>query len=194
MVFPVDRRPVNSNVVRLIYSRMQIRLAVIITIEFMLFSLTPSLAAQSSRRFNKYKVPVYTGRIHPPKGIRHVIGNEWRDDLGNYVSAPYVNFAGKYHMSFDCGGPQCRYFTITDLSSGRTLNLLKGFQFTQPLPTGDDGHLHLIQFVTQPDSKLLILQYYVEVGERDECRERAFVLKGKKLRPISATRRGCRDY
>jgi hypothetical protein len=174
---------------------MQIRAVVIIAIQFMLLGLTPSSAAQSSLRFNKYKVPVYTGRIHPPKGIRHVIGNEWLDDLGKPLDPPAVNFAGKYSISFDCGGgTQCHYFTITDLSSGRTLNLLKDFQFAEPLPKTDDRHLHLIQFTTRPESKLLILQYYVELGEGDECRERAFVLNGERLRPITATRRGCRHY
>ncbi len=59
------------------------------------FFLTPSLATQGLPRFEDYKVPVYKGAIHRPEWIRHIGGDEWRDNLGKLVDAPEVNFAGK---------------------------------------------------------------------------------------------------
>ena len=83
--------------------------------------LTPSLAAQSWPRFKDYEVPLYKSAIHRPKWIRHVKGDEWRDDLNKLVDPPEVNFAGKYFVAGHSCGTGCRYYTMTDLASGREL-------------------------------------------------------------------------
>jgi hypothetical protein len=111
-----------------------------IAISLIFFSLTPSFSAQSSSRFEDYEVPVYTGTIHRPKWIRHVSGDEWRDNLGKLVDPPEVNFAGKYFVVVHSCGTGCRYYTMTDLSSGRALDLLKDFGAAEPLPRTRDGY------------------------------------------------------
>ena len=94
---------------------------VIVAISLVFFYLTPALAAQSSPRFEDYQVAVSTGTIHQPKWIRHIGGDEWRDDMGKLVDPPEINFAGKYFVAVHSCGTGCRYYTMTDLSSGRAL-------------------------------------------------------------------------
>jgi len=139
-------------------------------------SLTPSLVAQSTSRFEDYEVPVYTGAIHRPKWIRKVGGNEWRDNLGKLVDPLEVNFAGKYFVAVHSCGTGCRYYTMTDLSSGRALDLLKDFDAAEPPPKTRDGYPYITDLITRANSKLLVAQYHVELRRGKECRERAFVL------------------
>ena len=168
--------------------------AAAIAISFMLLSLTPSWAAQSSSGFEDYEVQVYTGAIHRPKWIRHVGGDEWRDNLGKLVDPPEVNFAGKYFVVVHSCGTGCRYYTMTDLSSGRALDLLKDFDAAEPPPKTRDGYPYITDLITRANSKLLIAQYHVELPRGEECRERAFVLHGEKITPIINTRRKCTQY
>ncbi len=170
-----------------------IKATVTISLSVAFFCLTPSLAAQSSPRFKDYEVPVYTGAIHRPKWIRRVSGDEWRDNLGKLVEPPEVNFAGKYFISVHSCGTGCRYYTMTDLSSGRELNLLKDFGAAEPPPTTREGYPYT-DLITRANSKLLVAQYRVESPRGEECRERAFVLVGDKLTPIIGTQRTCTQY
>jgi hypothetical protein len=103
------------------------RPTVAIAVLLLLFTLPAPLTAQSSPRFEDYEVAVYTGAIHRPKWIRHVGSDEWRDNIGKLVEPAEVNFAGKYFVAVHSCGTGCRYYTMTDLSSGRELNLLKDF-------------------------------------------------------------------
>jgi hypothetical protein len=153
------------------------------------FCLTPSLAAQSWPRFKDYQVPLYKGAIHRPKWIRHVKGDEWRDDLNKLVDPPEVNFAGKYVVACHSCGTGCRYYTMTDLASGRELNLLKDFDAAEPPPKTREGYPYITDLVTRAKSKLLIAQYQIDSPRGQECRERAFVYNGHSLTPISSTRR-----
>lgn len=171
-----------------------IRASVTISLSIVFFWLTPSLAMQSSPRFEDYEVPVYTGAIHRPKWIRRVSGDEWRDNLGKLVEPPEVNFAGKYFISVHSCGTGCRYYTITDLSSGRELNLLKDFGAAEPPPTTREGYPYVTDLVTRANSKLLVAQYRFESPRGEECRERAFVFDEDKLTPITGTRRTCTQY
>jgi hypothetical protein len=155
---------------------------------------TPSLRAQSSPRFNDYKVAVFSGRIHGSKSIRRVSDGEWRDKAGKLVDSPQINFAGKYSVSLHSCGTRCRYYTMTDLSSGRELDLLKDFSAAEPPPTTRDGLPYVTDLVTRADSKLLVAQYRIDSTRGEECRERAFVFDGGKLTPISGTRRSCTNY
>jgi hypothetical protein len=168
--------------------------AVPIAIWFMFFPLTASLAAQSSSRFEDYGVSVYAGPIHQPKWIRHISGDEWRDNLGKLVDPPEVNFAGKYFVAVHSCGTGCRYYTMTDLSSGRGLELLKDFGAAEPPPKTRDGYPYLTDLITRSHSKLLVAQYHVELREGEECRERAFVFDGEKITPVNNTRRTCTQY
>src|SRR5436189_575656 len=126
-----DRAPqLKAIVVRLMFHPRMIAFVILLTF----FCLPPSLAAQSSPRFEDYQVPVYTGAIHRPKWIRHRGSDGWRDNLGKLVEEPGVNFAGKYFVSAHSCGTGCRYYSVTDLSSGRELDTLKDFDSAEPSP------------------------------------------------------------
>ena len=119
------------------------KLATIVSISVMLFWATISVA-QTSPQFNDYETRVYSGTIHPPKWIRLVGNNEWRDDLGKLVEAPEVNFAGKYFVSAHSCGTSCRRYTMSDLSSGRELGILKAFDAAEPAPKTREGHPYVV--------------------------------------------------
>src|SRR5438128_1660159 len=82
---------------------------------------------ESLPRFEEYRVPLYRGAIHRPKWIHHGSTGEWRDRLEKLVDEPEINFAGKYFIAIHSCGTGCAYYTLTDLSSGRDLNLLDDF-------------------------------------------------------------------
>jgi len=167
---------------------------VAIAFSLLFFILPLSLAAQSSPRFEDYEVAVYSGRIHPPKGFRHVKGDEWRDNLGKLVAPPEVNFAGKYFVSLHSCGTGCRYYTMTDLSSGVELKILNDFGAAEPPPKTREGNPYLTDLVTRANSKFLVAQYRIDSPRGEECRERAFVFDGDKLTPTTGTRRTCTQY
>lgn len=170
------------------------KVIVAIAVSLLFCCLTPSLTAQSTTRFEDYEVPVYTGAFQRPKWIRHVRGNEWRDKLGKLVEPPGVNFAGKYFVSVHSCGTGCRYYTMTDLSRGRELNLLGDFSAAEPPPKTREGYSYVADLVTRASSKLLVAQFQVDSPHGKECRERAFIFDGGKLKPITGTRRTCAQY
>jgi hypothetical protein len=90
--------------------------------------------------------------------------------------------------------PGCRYYTLTDLSSGRELDLLKDFGAAEPPPTTREGNPYVTDLVTRPNSKLLVAQFRVDSPRGEECRERAFILEGEKITPVTNTRRSCTNY
>lgn len=148
---------------------------------------------QTSPRFEDYEVVVHKGGIHRPKWIRRV-ADEWRDEVGKLVEAPAINFAGKYFVSVHSCGTGCRYYTMTDLSSGRDLDLLKDFGAAEPPPRTREGYPYVTQLVTRANSKLLVAQFRIDAPRGEECRERAFRLEGGKITPVTNTRRSCTDY
>lgn len=158
------------------------------------FTLPALLVAQSLPRFEDYGVAVYTGAIHRPKWIRYVGNDEWRDNIGKLVEPPEVNFAGKYFVSVHSCGTGCRYYTMTDLSSGSELNLLNDFGAAEPLPKTREGYPYVTDLVTRANSKLLVAQYRIDSPSGEECRERAFVFDGDNLMPTTGTRRACTQY
>lgn len=162
---------------------------------WLIFStLAAPLIAKPSPRFDDYKVQVYSGQIHLPGWISHVGDDEWRDNLDKLVEPPKVNFAGKYFAAVHSCGTGCRYYTLTDLSDGRELNLLSDFTAAEPPPKTSEGYTYITDLVTRADSKLLIAQYHVDLPRGEECRERAFVLEGEKITPVSNTRHSCARY
>jgi hypothetical protein len=118
----------------------------------------------------------------------------WADDLGKRVEAPVINFAGKYFIAAHSCGTGCRYYTMTDLSTGRESRLLDGFATGDPAPKTRDGREYLTSLFSRSGSRMLIAQYHIDFGkEREECRERVFLLEKDRLKPITGTRRGCRE-
>jgi hypothetical protein len=170
------------------------KLTAIVPVSLILLCATSTLVSQTSLQFKDYEVPVYSGTIHLPKWIRRVSEDEWRDKLGKLVEPPEVNFAGKYFVSVHSCGTGCRYYRTTDLSSGRDLDLLKGFDAAKRPPTTREGYPYVTELVTRSNSKMLVAQYRIDSPAGEECRERVFVLDGEKLTPQSGTRRKCGEY
>jgi len=128
---------------------------VLTTACLVLFIGTP-LLAQVLPRFEDYAVAPYRGQIHAPKWIRHVGGDEWRDNLGKLVDPPEINFAGKYFIAVHSCGTGYRYYTLTDLSSGRALDVLNDFATTEPPPKTRDGHQYIADLISRANSKMLV--------------------------------------
>lgn len=165
-----------------------------ITIAIVFYSIAGVVAGQSLPRFEDYEVAVYTGSIRLPKWIRHISPDEWRDELGKLVDPPQVNFAGKYYVSVHSCGTGCRYYTMTDLSSAREFELLKDFGAAEPPPKTREGYPYVTYLVTRANSKLLVAQFHVKSARGAQCRERAFVLEGEKITPVTNTRGTCTQY
>ena len=165
-----------------------------IALSIALCCLPQLLAAQSGQRFENYEVKLYRGRIHRPNWIRHVADGEWRDELDKVVEEPTINFAGKYFVALHGCGTYCRYYTMTDLSTGRESNLLFKFGTGTRM---SDGYAYLADLITRRNSRLLVAQWRFDssrVELRNDCRERVFVLNGTKLTPITGIRRRCTQY
>ena len=173
------------------FFRISYRVAILL---LMLFLITAASSAQNVPPFEDYQVPVYRGKIHQPRWIRHVADGEWRDNLDKLVDVPEVNFAGKYFIAVHSCGTGCRYYTLTDLASGVDLDLLRHFNAGDPAPKTRDGSPYVTDLITRANSKLLVAQYHVDSHGGTECRERAFVFDGDKLRAISKTRQTCTRY
>ena len=153
------------------------------------------LLADTLPQFEAYPAPPYRGVIHRPEWIRRGGSGEWRDDLGKLVDDPEVNFAGRYFICVHSCGTGCRYYTLTDLSSGRDLDLLEMFATAEPTPKTRDGRDYLTELFSHPDSRMLVAQYHIGLYQGEgECRERVFLFDGGKLKPITGTRRGCREF
>ncbi len=146
-------------------------------------------------RFEDYEVSSYRGAIRPPKWIHHVGDDEWRDHFGKLVAAPEINFAGKYFIAVHSCGTSCTYYTLTDLSSGRDLDVLDRFSAGGPRQRTREGHEYRTKLFSRPNSTMLVAQYYVALRQgSEECHERAFVFEDGRLKPITRTRRACREF
>ena len=98
------------------------------------------------------------------------------------------------HLAQSANTPGCRYYTMTDLSSGRELSLLSDFGAAEPPPKTREGYPYVTDLVTRANSKLLVAQYRIDSPRGEECRERAFVFDADKLTPTAGTRRTCTQY
>lgn len=83
---------------------------------------------------------------------------------------------------------------MTDLSSGRELDLLKDFGAAEPPPKTREGYPYVTDLVTRANSKLIVAQFHIDSPRGEECRERAFTLEGEKITPVTSTRRSCTNY
>lgn len=142
--------------------------------------------------FEEYRVPLYTGKIKRPKWIRYSRRDGWRDALGKLVPDLEVNFAGRFYLTVHSCGTDCRYYTLTDLTTGRDLDALPGFGSGEPPPTTRDGYEYRERLFYLPDSNLLIAQYEVEKPDENECRERSFLFENGRVRPVTPTIYSCR--
>jgi len=127
-----------------------------------------------------------------PKDIYHLSTKEWKNANGKLIESPKVNFAGKYVIILNSCGTGCRYYTLTDLSTGRDLPTLKIFGSKRPPATTKEGFTYVTNLVGRNGSTMLVAQYQIETETvRKECRERVFVFENEKLRPITKTKKYC---
>lgn len=155
-------------------------------------SVLSILAQDDLPHFADHKVSLYQGKTLLPKWIGRGNQGEWRDGLGKLVDAPEVNFAGKYFVAVHSCGNGCRYYTLTDLSSGRELNALDVFAAGENPPKTSDGHEYISILYYRPDSRMLVAQYLIDPQRGlEQCRERTFVFQSGRLRPITGTRQQC---
>ncbi len=164
-----------------------------------LLSCCSFLAQDKLPRFEDYQVSVYTGKMCLPEWARREKDDCWRDQLGKCIGEhPEVNFSGKYFAIVHSCGTSCRYFTLTDLSTGRELKALDMFGSGESPSRTRNGLEYLTGIVTRPNSRLLIAQYEIQQIQRSvensECRERSFLFDGERLKPITSTRRSCRKF
>jgi hypothetical protein len=146
-------------------------------------------------KFEDFPVSRHPGPFTLPKGVRRVNENEWRNELGKLVDPPRLNLAGKYAVVLNSCGSSCRYYTLTDLTSGRDLSVLNVFASAEPRPVTKEGFPYVTDLVTRMNSAMLVAQYHVKTETVGiECRERIFVLDNEKLRPISNTKIGCSSF
>lgn len=143
--------------------------------------------------FEEHKVPIFEGKIKPPKWIRWIRGDEWRDNLGKLSEPPDINFAGNYFISLHSCGTGCRYYTLTNLINGKDLNVLTGFGSGEVPPTTKEGYVYRERLSFVPESNLIVVQYDVENPSGTQCRERSFILKNDKLTAITPTVYRCRS-
>jgi hypothetical protein len=146
-------------------------------------------------KFSDYPSPIYNGNIHIPSYYVKS-GDTWRDDMGKEVSPPRVNFAGKYYIGLHSCGTECRYYTLSDLATGKDSKALDMFSSDGEKPQKtSDGRNYVTELLSHPDSRLVIAQYHIEQipGKPGECRERMFVLSddGEKVAPVTKTLDGC---
>ncbi|MGG1944545.1 hypothetical protein AB1286_07025 [Trinickia sp. NRRL B-1857] len=147
-------------------------------------------------KFSDYPVPVYTGALHVVSYYAHDSDGVWRDDMGKQVAPVRINFAGRYYLGVHSCGAECRYFTLSDLSTGRDSKALDMFSTAEgePLRTRD-GRAYVTELAGRSDSAILVARYHID-GSADlvsECRERVFLLSddGRRVRPITPTRVEC---
>jgi len=137
-----------------------------------------------NQSFENYRAQRYRGKIHLPKWISHDDENEWRDDLGKVVSEPKINFAGKYFMATHSCGTSCSYHTLTDLSTGQDLDLLKRFNNGEDqIVNEEEIHSYHTDLFVQPDSNMIIARKcgLSWEGEEVNCQESVFLFKNEKL-------------
>ncbi|MGH9820092.1 MAG: hypothetical protein ACRD43_07960 [Pyrinomonadaceae bacterium] len=161
----------------------------------LLLSILPVSTLGQRPRFNEHPINLYKGKLHLPTWARRVQGTEWRDQQNKLVEPPSINFAGKYYIAVHSLGAGARYYSLTDLASGRELSLLDKFATTESSPDLPNGMHYLMSLTRQRNSRLLKVRFQQETWafESGPCHEQYFLFTGKKLLPIKAKRYPCTD-
>jgi hypothetical protein len=142
--------------------------------------------------FSNYPATLYTGDIHLPEEFKAPPdGLSWRDSSGKIIEKPSINFAGKYFLSTHSCGAECRYYLMTDLSTGKEALSLEMFASSEPPPRTREGYRYITFLYSKAESNMLVAQYEIQKGEETECRERTFVLKDNEIKAVTGTRHSC---
>lgn len=158
----------------------------------LLLGSLPNQAQAKEPSFEDFPAKKYTGKIILPKWIKREGPDEWRDQFDKLVDEPEINFAGKFFVALHSCGTFCRYYTLTDLSTGKESGLLDHFNTGQPEPKTTKGLLNVSNLRFTADSNLIVVEYMVKLPSGEQCREKKFVLDKKELRPVTKLRVGCK--
>jgi hypothetical protein len=155
------------------------------------------LRAQKDRRafqFNQFPVDVYRGHIKMPREFHKDQDGLWVDESGKPATAPRVDFAGEYFLAAHSCGTCCRYYTLNNLRTGGEIGQINMFDAGDPTPTTKDGHTSVPILFFRPDSRLLMVQYQLDLCtpvEHNQCRQRYFVFEDGRIRSLSRTHSSC---
>lgn len=155
------------------------------------------LAAQTDGpvpQFNQFSVDVYHGHKKVPREFHKDTDGLWLDEADKPAFAPHVNFAGEYYLAGHTCGTCCRYYTLNNLRTGGAISQVSMFNAGEPTPATKDGHTYIPILFFKPDSRLLIVQYELDLCtpvEHNQCRQHYFVFEDGRFRSISRTLPSC---
>lgn len=143
--------------------------------------------------FEQFHVTTYKGPLKIPGDVHKTSVGVWRDDVGKLVEDPRVNFAGEYDLAAHSCGTCCRYYTLNDLASGRKYKDISMFDTGDAPSRTKDGHTYVSILYYKPDSRLLIVQYELDLctDKQEACRQRDYVFKNGRFRALSNTLMSC---
>lgn len=154
-----------------------------------------AISSQDELKFKNFPSIVYLGEINFPKDFTKNYDDIWRDSYGKKIEKPHINFSGKYFISLHSCGAGCRYYRLTDLSTGKEISSLEMFASTDPPPMTRDGFRYITSLIYKADSNMLVAQYEVQKNDEFECRERIFIFgDNEKIKPISETKYHCNSW
>jgi hypothetical protein len=145
-------------------------------------------------RFDQFPVNTYQGHLKIPRWFHGQPGGMGYDERGKLADWPHVTFAGEYYLAVHSCGTCCGYYTLNNLRTGREVTQIGMFDAGDTPPVTKDGHTYLPYLIFKPDSKLLIVQYELDLctqTENNQCRQRYFVFKDGKITAISKTFPSC---
>jgi hypothetical protein len=151
-------------------------------------------AFSETQGFSDYPAAVFSGKHNIPDEFKIDSDGLWRDSAGKEIDIPKVNFAGKYFLSTHSCGANCRYYQLTDLSTGIAIPVMDMFTSADPPPRTRDGYHYITILFYRPDSNMLVAQYEIQKNETLECRERLFTLDNEQLLPITKKRDFCNEW
>lgn len=162
-----------------------------------LFYLFIPKAAQSETTdisiFQDYRVTMHEGDTLIPEGYKFS-GGVWLDEIGKATNAPSINFSGKYLIGLHSCGQGCRYYTLTDLTTGNYNPSLKIFTSgSESQNKKKPGSTYYIDLLFRQYSNLLISQRYTQLNKEEVCLETHFIFEDNKLRTIKDNQQ-CRKY
>ena len=162
----------------------------------LILSPAPLCAAQqqSAIRFDQYSVDIYREHAKIPREFHKDADGQWQDASGKPAFQPRVNFAGEYFLAVHSCGTCCRYYTLHNLRTGGSIREVSMFNAADPSPTTRDGRAYVPILFFKPGSKLLVVQYQLDLcttADKNECRQRYFILENGHFKAISQTLRSC---
>jgi hypothetical protein len=149
-----------------------------------------ALCQQRQFQFDQFPATVYRGQIQVPPGVARHTASGWIDEGLRSVLDPEVNFAGEYWLLAHSCGTYCRWYSLSNLRTGKEIRDISQFATAEPTPMTKDGIPYLTILYSQPNSRLLIAEYHLNFdvpNQQETCRQRYFLLDAGKINPISKT-------